>query len=314
MKRLLSTLATIAILAVPGAAFANLANWTLQLSSPFAATAGKANTRNFNLSVSTSSVNASEVISVSVFQDTALLGTFSESDSSFGGSWSQAVSVPADGSYTFTAVASNNNGDPTKTVETTVNVDTSSPSAPTYLGKTRAGNNYEVRFTAPTTGDVVEVRLFSATTTSFTANSSNQVGSVAVAPGQTTSFTYNAPDAGTRYFAVQAFDAHGNGSTLSGDSVVVPGSAASTTSSSNANSNSTTSQQSNLSVGSSSTQPAGLVEASQENKANKKDAADSVASADKKNKTSWATVAITLAALAALYAGYQWFMQKADKE
>ena len=314
MKRLLATITAGGILLAPAAALANPAGWTAQLSSPFTSTSGKANTRNFNLSVSATSVNSAEILTVNVYQNSVLFGTFSETSSTYGGSWNQPVAVSTDGDYVFKIVATNSNGDADKSVETTVSVDTAAPSAPSYLGKTRSGNSYEVKFTAPSSADVSQVRVYAATSTSFTANSATQVGVVSVTAGQTASFTYSAPDANPRYFAVQAYDGHGNGSTLAGDAVTTAGSA-STTSTSN-NSTSSSSSASNSSQTGSSTTPAGLVEATQTNNtdAAKNKSTSNVASTDKKKKTNWTTVAVTLVLLGALYVGYQWFMQKADQE
>lgn len=310
MKRLLATIIAFGILVAPAAVLANPANWTSQLSTPFAATSGKANTKSFSLSVSATSVNQAEILTVNVLQNGTLIGNFSDTASTYGGSWSQAVTVTTDGIYTFSAITSNSNGDPAKTVEATVNVDTTAPAAPTYLGKTQSGNTYAVKFTAPSSADVSEVRIYAATTTSFTANSSTQVGKVSVTPGQSVVFSYSSPDSSARYFAVQAFDGHGNASALSGDSVVTPGSAVTTA-------NNTTSSTGTSTTNSSTTTtpvPAGLVESTQKkNDASKKDSTRNIASADKK-KTDWNTVAVTLALLGALYVGYQWFMQKADKE
>ena len=311
MKRLLATITAGGILLAPTAVLANPAGWTSQLSTPFSATGGKANTRSFSLSVSATSVNQAEVLTVNVLQNGTLIGSFGETASTYGGSWGQAVSVASDGVYTFSATTSNSNGDPAKTVEATVNVDTTAPAAPTYLGKTQSGNTYEVKFTTPSSSDVSEVRVYAATTTSFTANSSTQVGKVSVTSGQSVSFAYSAPDSVPRYFAVQAFDGHGNASALSGDSVVTPGSAATTT---NNTATGASASQTNNSTATTTPVPAGVVESTQKkNEASKKDSTSNVASSDKK-KTDWNTVAVTLALLGALYVGYQWFMQKADKE
>ena len=111
MKRLLATITAGGILLAPAAALANPAGWTAQLSSPFTSTSGKANTRNFNLSVSATSVNSTEILTVNVYQNNVLFGTFSDTSSTYGGSWNQPVAVPTDGDYTFKIVATNSNDD-----------------------------------------------------------------------------------------------------------------------------------------------------------------------------------------------------------
>ncbi len=127
MKRLLFALALIGALLTPAMASAVSANWTVQLSSPYSASANKSNSRKFNLVVSVSSVNASDVMNVKLYRSSTLLASFADTSSESGQSWSQAVTVPNDGTFTFKAVASNDNGDPDKTVTTTVKVDTTKP-------------------------------------------------------------------------------------------------------------------------------------------------------------------------------------------
>lgn len=319
MKRLvlaLTSLLSLAMLAFAPAAAANPANWTALLSSPYSGSV--ANSRSFNLVVSVSSTQASDVMTAKVYQDATLLGTFSDDASTSGGSWNQPVSVASDGTYNFKAVVSNSNGDPDKTVQTTVTVDATAPSAPSYLGKTRSGNSYTVKFTAPSTSDVTQVRVFASTSTNFTANGSTQVGVVNVSPNQTVSFVYNALDGNERFFAVQAFDAAGNGSALTGDAVVTAGSVI-TVSSATTGSHSSTSSSGSSSTSGSSPTTAGQVAGTDSNGTNSgsQDKASTTTGSDTgttKKRTSWAAVGYTLVALAVLYAGYRWFMDQAEKE
>ena len=312
MKRLIATIAAGGILAAPATALANPGQWAVQLSTPFSATLGKSNTRTFTVGMSASSVNTPEILTVKLYQNGVLVNTFADTTASYGGSWSQTVTAPADGTYTYKLVGSNSNGDPDKIVETAVSVDATAPSAATYLGKTQAGTSYTVNFSAPN-DDVSEVRVFASTATSFAANSSTQVAVVAVTAGQKASVTYNAPDAASRYFAVQAFDSHGNGSTLTGDAIVVSNGSATTSSASATTGGRGGGASASRSA---STIPGGVVESTQKNNDDKNKEANktsNVASANKKT-TNWTTVFVTLGILGALYAGYKWFMENAEKE
>jgi hypothetical protein len=201
-------------------------NWSVQISSPFSGTGDIAKTRSFNIETKAFSVNAADVMTVNVYQEgvAAPLGTFQDNDTLNGNSWTQPVTVSADGTYIFKSVASNSNGDADKEVSTTVTVDTVVPGVPNYAGKTRSGNSYTLNFTAPS-GDVTEVRIYASTSNNFTANSSTQVGTVTVNASQAKTFAYTAPDSTERFFAVQAYDAAGNGSAFASDpnTVVVAG-------------------------------------------------------------------------------------------
>jgi hypothetical protein len=137
-----------------------------------------------------------------------------------GGAGALPACVSADGNYSFKVLITRDESeDPSQTVgPTNTHVDATAPAAPTYNGKTQSGNTYTISFTAPSTADVTNVKVFSSTSKTYTADSAHQVGNVAVEPGQTVNnFTYTAPDSSTRYFSVQAFDAAGNGSSLVGD-------------------------------------------------------------------------------------------------
>ncbi len=140
-----------------------------------------------------------------------------------GNSGTFAVSVLADGDYTYYLAASrDSSADPIQTTSPiTVHVDATAPAAPAYNGKTQSGNTYILSFTAPTDTDVKNVQIFASTSTTYTANASTRIGDIVVTPGQSQSFSYNAPDGAVRYFALEAFDTAGNGSTLVGDPGIV---------------------------------------------------------------------------------------------
>jgi hypothetical protein len=308
MKRLLKSLGLVTTtLAVSGGtAFANPSQWTVQLSSPYAASGAVATSRTFNLSVSVSSAVASDEMAVTIYQnDSAVIGTFWEGASTFGNSWSVPVSVAADGTYTFKALVQNSNGDPAKQVETTVGVDASAPASPTYGTKSRNGNNYTVTFTAPAS-DVAQVKVYASTSNSFTANASTLVGSVAASPGQQLSFNYSAPDASERYFAVQAVDAAGNVSSLTGDPIVSgnSGSASATATSGSASTTqgNTDSSSKVASDSTNNTKKSNEVRKQTEDK-----------QTDKK-KTNWTVVWVTFGVLAVLYVAYRWFMREVEQD
>jgi hypothetical protein len=98
-----------------------------------------------------------------------------------------------------------------------VHVDATGPAAPIYGGKTVSGKTYTLNFTAPSTPDVSHVQIFASTNQTYQASDATRVGDISVSPNQSKTFTYTAPDSTPRYFALQAFDAAGNGSPTVGD-------------------------------------------------------------------------------------------------
>jgi hypothetical protein len=194
--------------------------WQVDISTP----GPVINSRSFNIQFTTLSVEADDQIKIEAFQGEDLIGT-TTTVKPYGDSGAFAVTVPADGVYSYHLRATLDDGEGTevKTTETKfVTVDATAPGAPVYQGKIRnGGNTYTVTFKAPADADVQLVRIFSSTKTTFTADNNTQVGIVSVSPGQTVNFTYTASDSSERFHAVQAFDTAGNGSALTGDPHVV---------------------------------------------------------------------------------------------
>jgi hypothetical protein len=210
MKRLIAALSifTVLVLNVPALA----ATWDVKFSTPAPLT----NKKSFNLDFTALS-SANDNISVTAYRQVAgpdqNLGIKNVSG---GNSGSFKVTVTSDGTYRYYLIATNN-GDVKQSSVKTVTVDTTAPSAPTYLGKTRDGNKYTVRFRAPNDSDVTQIRIYSSTKTSFTVSTDSQVGTVNVTPGQIAQITYTASSGAERFHAVQAFDKAGNNSSLIGD-------------------------------------------------------------------------------------------------
>ncbi len=134
-----------------------------------------------------------------------------------GNSGSVPACVTADGSYSFRFLVTPNEqaSEPTATTSTTV--DSVGPAAPTYSGKTQSGNTYVLSFSAPSTADVSTIQVFASTGKTYQAGESTRVGNLSASPNQSFSFSYTAPDSATRFFAIEAFDAAGNGSPTVGD-------------------------------------------------------------------------------------------------
>lgn len=215
---ILSTLSCMLAL-VLSPAMAQAANdWQLKISVP----QSPLNSSSFTVQYTALAIDAHS-FTVQLYQDETLVGTqvtSADPNGVNGNSGAFPVTAP-DGHHTFHLVATRASDNDVKTADVAVDVDATAPAAPTYLGKSRTGNTYTIQFTAPTTPDVKEIRIYSSTSLTFTANSGTQVGVVAVAPGQTTSFTYTASSSAERFHAVRAFDAAGNGSTAVGDSQTV---------------------------------------------------------------------------------------------
>jgi hypothetical protein len=224
MKRLTLTIASLlslVTLSLGGLASA-ASSWYLNPIKP----ASEVNTRSFNIQYSVLSTQA-DVFTVTLTNTGP--AAFDQSQQTNvdphgvnGNSGSFALTNVPDGHYTFTVTATRNgSADTAQSRSATVDVDATAPAAPTYNGKTRNGNTYSVSFTAPSTSDVKYIKVFASTSTTFIANNTTQVGEVAVNPGDPVTFNYLAPDGTARYFAVQAFDSAGNGSTLTGDPNIV---------------------------------------------------------------------------------------------
>ena len=221
MKRLqtltASVLATIALLFAPVLALA-APYWEVSISTP-------ASQRSHSFMVEYTVLSTeSDSFTVNLIRDgvgvaAPAQNTSSDPDAINGNSGSFAVTVPTDGDYSYHVEATRDgSADGVKaTASRTVHVDATAPDAPKYNGKTNAGNSYVISFTAPSSPDVTHVQIFAATSTTYQASDATRVGDVAVSPGQSTSFSYTAPSSTVRYFAVQAFDAAGNGSTIVGD-------------------------------------------------------------------------------------------------
>lgn len=299
MKRLARIVSAAATVLAFAPVLASAASSTVKVSSPFAASGNVSTTKKFNVVVSAFTTDKSDVVSVTLKQNGTLLNTFSEDATTYGKSWTQAVNVPSDGTYTFLAKANDGSSD-----SVTVKVDSTAPASPTYGGKVRSGNKYTVTFTAPSSSDVTTVKIFSSKSSSFTADSSTQVGEVAVAPGQTRTFSYNAPDSIERYNAVQAFDSAGNGSALVGDPQVTASSAA------QAQTDGSAAATTGTNDGSAET-ATGTVQGSETDK--KKDDSSGTNGAQKSdkednesdnNKVMWLIVALIVAGLAGAYLRY----------
>ena len=147
----------------------------------------------------------------------------SDTNDQYGGSGTFPACISSDGNYTFEIVVTRDGfSDPALiTKKTSTLVDSSAPSPPSYAGKTISGDTYTLTFTAPSTNNVSYVSIFASTSKTFQTDSSTQVGNINVVANQTYTFTYTAPDSTIRYFALQAFDTAGNGSTLVGDPGVI---------------------------------------------------------------------------------------------
>lgn len=211
--RITSVLSIVSVMLLLGSHASAAAIWKLDISVPSVQTS-----RSFNVQYTILSTQQGSNFEVALLQNNVQISSNIPPATSFGASGSFAVSVANDGLFDY-RICANNTTDTTLKCTTTVSVtvDTTAPGAPTYSGKSRVANQYTVSFTAPTTTDVKEVRLFSSRQTTFVANSATLVGSVAVTPGQSTSIVYTTTDNSEQYHAVQAVDQAGNISSLTGD-------------------------------------------------------------------------------------------------
>lgn len=197
--------------------------WQVEISSPATQTS-----RTFNVQYTVLATSVAD-FSVQLFQDDSPSGspqtTTTDASSAVGNSGTFSVTVPSDGTYAYKVTATCQTGDCAEASKTSntvnVTVDATSPAAPIYHGKTQSGNTYTINFTAPNTADVTHVKIYASTSKSYTADGAHQVGDVAVTANQVVAYNYGAPDATTRYFSVQAFDAAGNGSPIVGDAGTV---------------------------------------------------------------------------------------------
>lgn len=134
-----------------------------------------------------------------------------------GNSGSVPACIDNDGAYSFRFLVTPAEEGAQPTSSTSTIVDTIGPAAPIYGGKTQNGTNYVLRFTAPDTADVSTIQIFASTAKTYQAGDSTRIGLVSTSPNQQFSFAYTAPDGAARYFAIEAFDAAGNGSPVVGD-------------------------------------------------------------------------------------------------
>lgn len=102
-----------------------------------------------------------------------------------------------------------------------VDFDDSAPGTPTnYSRQTQPdGCSYKISFkTANDGGETVKVALYRTDTLPFTADNASKIQEVGIGSNQDGSFFAAKPDCSkTYYFALRAFDSHGNGSGLVGD-------------------------------------------------------------------------------------------------
>lgn len=232
MRRYLNVFITSLILALSlgshvGAIIAPT-TWTANISTLPATM----NTQNFNIQYDVNSIQPA-TFTASLYLSNDGGSTYSvapcvvqdtnyDSNDVYGGSGTLKACISSDGSYSFKVVVTrDSSSDPAQSFTTSTLVDSSAPNPPSYAGKTVAGDTYTLTFTAPSSSDVSAVKIFASTATTYSANSSTQVGIVNVQPSHTYNFTYTAPNSTTLYFALQAFNTSGNGSTLVGDPGVV---------------------------------------------------------------------------------------------
>lgn len=307
------------VLALIGNATVHAASdWQLKISAPASPLA----TNSFNIQYTVLAINPAN-FTVSLYQDGEgpenLVGT-QQTNSDPNGINGNSGAFPvtaADGNHSFHLVAVRDDDNDTKTADTSINVNASAPAAPTYLGKTRSGNTYTIKFTAPNDSDVQEVRIYSSTSSTFVANSSSQVGAVHISPGQTTSFSYVANSSAERFHAIRAFDIAGNGSSAVGDTnitvttTVVNGTAANTptvgaggTGANAAAPEATTAtgDQNGQILGTSTTTPSGSTKKSTNNQSSKGKVLG-VETATKHSSNTWYVILAILVMLALLY----WF-------
>ncbi|MEK7603313.1 MAG: hypothetical protein AAB459_03665 [Patescibacteria group bacterium] len=210
MKKFISSLiVSLAVLTQTAFVLAASTFWNVDISTP----ATSMNTRNFQLQFTTLSTDASNSITIEAFQNSVSIGSQTVTA---GGSGAFAVSVPADGSYSYFVKASNTSIAETKTTATkTVVVDTTAPSSSSTSGSVvRNGNSYTLNFTAPISSDVAGAEVYASTSTSVDTSSGNLVGTLTVTSGQKISFSYTSPDSSQRNFAVRFVDKNGNVSAL----------------------------------------------------------------------------------------------------
>ncbi len=176
------------------------------------------NLKTFNIEYIALSTDADDDINVKLYQNGSVIKS-ATTTKPYGDSGAFSVTVPADGTYEyyFTATTAT---DTASSAKRNVVVDTVPAPTPEYGGVTRDGNTYTVTFTAPANSDVVQIRVYSSASSTFTADESTQVKVVTVEPGQTYTISYTATDDRQRYHVIQAFDAAGNGTTLTGDANV----------------------------------------------------------------------------------------------
>ena len=228
MKRLVSSLfgaLSLLLLAAAPMAAAASQTWTANINQLSAYTTA----HNFNVQYNVLSTEQSNFC-VQLFNNgggegspvaTANTQVGGDQNTNYGNSGSFPVSVAADGAYTYTVVVHKtdctNTEDQQTAGTTSTTVDTTAPGAPSYHGKTQSGNTYTLSFTAPSDADVTHVQIFTSTAKTYQAGDSTRVGDVTVSPNQDKTFSYTAPDGAARYFALEAFDAAGNGSQTVGD-------------------------------------------------------------------------------------------------
>ncbi len=226
MKRLFSSLiGTLSLLVLAAMPIASAATWEATISQLPTYTT----THNFNVQYTVLSTQP-DTFDVQLMQKGPGAGDFTpcgaiqhtsdDPHATNGNSGTVPACVSAEGNYSFEFVVNRNvqeGTDSQTTAITSTTVDTVAPGAPSYHGKTQSGNTYTLSFTAPGDSDVTHVQIFTSTGKTYPAGDSTRVGDVTVSPNQDRTFTYTAPDGATRYFAIEAFDAAGNGSPTVGD-------------------------------------------------------------------------------------------------
>lgn len=126
-----------------------------------------------------------------------------------------------DGTYSFEVVASGSTNSPSNIV----NVDFANsehPGDPINYSKTKPDNcTYKISFkTANDSGKTIKVVLYRSSDTTFNVDSGHQVNSINIGSDTEGNMTDNiSPNCDTNYYyAIRAFDSHGNGSGVVGDS------------------------------------------------------------------------------------------------
>lgn len=331
MKRLITTFAATAALVLGMAGSAAASTWAGTISQLPATM----NTHNFNvqytvLSTETDSFTAQLKVLAPGSEGYLPCGSTQDTDvdandfNGGNGTLNVAACVPTDGNYSFEVVITRDGtgGSDQQTVgPTSTRVDTTAPGAPIYHGKVQSGNTYTLSFTAPSDSDVSNVQIFVSTSKTYTAGPSTFVGKVGVTPNGNYTFAYTAPNSTPRYFALQAFDVAGNGSTIVGDpgAIVHPvvfvnngaGSSVVTASATGSGASSSNGSSSNGSNGSNSSSQVGATGPSSTTKSNQKNGTvlgtDTVTH---HHNTVWYIVGGVAIVLLALY---YWFFSRLGK-